>query len=279
MGDGDLRTRLKLCPSPGGVFDLAGVDPASTPMVASRRVAERELGGHLGKRLADYQDVLSANQSTSVLVVLQGLDASGKSGTIKHVFSGMNPAAVRVASFKPPSREEERHHFLWRIRKQLPDPGELVVFDRSHYEDLVVPLASGEIDPVALNKRVREVNRFEQESVASSTVVIKCFLHISYDEQRERFLRRLKRDDKRWKFNEDDLDTRDRWSVFLASYGSVLATTSTADAPWFVIPADHKWFRNWAVARIIADSLADLGLNYPQRDIDVAAMMERLDSA
>lgn len=279
MGDGDLRARLKACPSPGGGYDLSGVDPASTPMVSSRRVAERQLDGRLGRRLAAHHDVVYANQDASVLVVLQGLDASGKNGTIKHVISRMNPAAVRVASFKAPTPVEERHHFLWRIRQQLPDPGELVVFDRSHYEDLVVPLATGELDDVALKKRVRDVNRFEQELVANSTVVIKCLLHISYDEQRERFLRRLRRDDKRWKFNEGDLDTRDRWTAFQAAYGSVVASTATADAPWYVVPSDHKWYRNWAVARIIADSLADLGLRYPQPDIDVDAMRERLNAA
>jgi PPK2 family polyphosphate:nucleotide phosphotransferase len=272
----DLRARLLARPHSNGRLELAAVDPSATPMAGSRERADRQLAEKLGDRLSDLHDLMYANKETKVLVVLQGLDGSGKNGTIRHVVSKMNPAAVRVASFKEPTPNEEEHHFLWRIRQQLPEPGELVVFDRSHYEDLIVPLVTGEFERDQIEQRIHEVNEFENELVDDSTVVIKCLLHLSFDEQRERFLRRLRRNDKRWKFSEGDLDTRDRWSDFLAAYGEVTGATTTSVAPWYVIPSDHKWYRNWAVARIIAETLDDLSLTYPQPDIDVAAMRHRL---
>ncbi len=276
MDERDLRPCLLARPNPHNRLELASIDPAGTPMAGSRDTAERQLARTLGDRLSKLHDLVYANKDTRVLLVLQGLDGSGKNGTIRHVVSKMNPAGVRVASFKAPTPDEEEHHFLWRIRQQLPEPGELVVFDRSHYEDLIVPLVAGEVDQEEVEKRIDEVNQFENDLVDDSVVVIKCLLHLSYDEQRKRFLRRLRRDDKRWKFSEGDLDTRDRWADFQAAYGDVAGSTSTAVAPWYVIPADHKWYRNWAVARIIVGTLRDLHLTYPQPDLDVAAMRRRL---
>lgn len=278
---GDVRRDLRLAVGEQP-FDLASVDPAATPHAPSvagsrdKHAALDELHGELGTRLGELHDLLIANDSNSVLLVLQGLDASGKSGTVRHVMSKLNPAGVRVTSFKAPTEEEAAHHFLWRIRKELPDAGEVVVFDRSHYEDLIVPLATGELDAGDVADRAREVNDFEHELVSSGTVVVKCLLHLSYDEQRDRLLRRLERPDKRWKFDEGDLDTRAAWDDFQAAYGRVASLTSTEHAPWHVIPADRKWYRNWAVANILADTLDDFGLTYPEPELDIAGLRRRL---
>jgi PPK2 family polyphosphate:nucleotide phosphotransferase len=270
-----LRDELRARPTNGAV-NLAGYPTDSTPFVDSKSAAVDELEGELHEALFDRHELLYAEEERSILLVLQGLDASGKNGTIKHVVIAMNPAGVRVASFKEPTEEEQQHHFLWRYRTELPAPGQLGVFNRSHYEDLIVPTVTGALPDDEIAERIDEVNDFESELSANGTTIIKCLLHISFDEQRERFLRRLRRDDKRWKFSESDLDTRAQWDDYQAAYGAVVAGTTSESAPWYVIPADHKWYRNWVIAQLVIGTIDALGPAYPQPDLDIESLRDRL---
>lgn len=260
-----------------GIVNLAGYDPALTPFMDDEDDAEDQLENEFAEQLFDLHELLFANEERSLLLVLQGLDCSGKNGTIKHVVIHMNPAGVRVASFGEPTEEEAEHHFLWRIRSELPKPGQLGVFDRSHYEDAIVPLALGQIGDDELQTRIDEINQFEKELVADGTVIVKCMLHISFDEQRYRFLRRLRRDDKRWKFDPSDIETRRHWNDFQAAYGQVLGATTTDHAPWHVIPADHKWYRNWAIAKLLIETFESMGMAYPQPDFDLEELRTQLE--
>lgn len=259
-----------------GTINLAGYDPAETPFVSSKDEAKDELDNAFSDRLFDLHELLYASKERAVLLVLQGIDCSGKNGTIKHVVITMNPAGVRTASFTQPTEEEKEHHFLWRIEKELPRHGELGVFNRSHYEDAIVPLALDEIDDDELATMLDQINEFERELVDHGTTVIKCLLHISFDEQRRRFLRRLRRDDKRWKFDPADLDTRRLWNEFQASYGHVVGATCTEHAPWYVIPSDNKWYRNWAIAKLLIETFESMGLAYPQPDFDLESLRTAL---
>ncbi len=257
-------------------FTLAGYDPGATPLVDSKSDAKGELD-ELRSVLFDLHELMYAHEDRSLLLVLQGTDASGKNGTIKHVISGLNPAGVSVASFDEPDEVEREHHFLWRIEQEVPQPGHLVVFNRSHYEDLLVPMAEGTLDAGQIEQRFDDVLAFERKLIDGGTTIVKCLLHLSYDEQRERFLRRLRRSDKRWKFNPADLETRRRWDDYQRAYGEVVARTSTDDAPWYVIPADHKWYRNWAIAQILRETWSDWELEYPQPPIDIEEMESLLE--
>lgn len=263
----DLHNLLRARPAAGAV-NLAGYDPADTSAQPSRKAAEAELADLRGE-LFDLHGRLIAECSRSVLLVLQGLDCSGKDGTIKHVVIACNPTGVKVASFVEPTKEELDHEFLWRYRQCLPPAGHLGVFNRSYYEDAIVPLACATETAEVVDDRIDRINELETELHDSGTVVVKCFLHLSYDEQRRRFLRRLRRDDKRWKFSESDLETRRRWNEFQAAYGSVLARTSPDHAPWLVVPADNKWYRNWLVARVLRATMTDMNLDYPRIDLDL----------
>lgn len=256
--------------------NLAGYDPADTPFMDDEDDAEDELEDAMHEQLFDAHELLFAEAERKVLLVLQGLDCSGKNGTIKHVVIAMNPAGVRTASFTKPTGEEVEEHFLERIRRELPWSGQLGVFDRSHYEDVVVPMALGTDDQATIDGRIDEINEFEADLVDSGTTIVKCMLHISFDEQRERFLRRLRRDDKRWKFSEADLETRRHWNAFQTAYGNMIARTTTDAAPWYVIPADHKWYRNWAIAKLLLATFDSMGAAYPQPDLDLDDLRSRL---
>ncbi len=244
-------------------------------LVDSRSDAEARLAAML-TTLADLHDRLMAEGKHSVLVVLQGLDGSGKSGTIKHVGRGLNPVGASVASFKEPDAKEEAEPFLARIRRELPEPGHITFFDRSHYEDIIVPDALDDLSDKYVTKRVNAIIDFERGLVDAGTVIVKCLLHISYDEQRNRFLRRLNRPDKQWKFKESDLETRAEWPRFQAAYGAAIGRTSTEAAPWFVVPSDHKWYRNWAVASLLSEHLASLRSEYPTLDGNIDDFRARL---
>ncbi len=259
-----------------GIINLAGYETEATPFVDSKDEAKSQLDDEYIDRLFDLHELMFAAKERAVLLVLQGIDCSGKNGTIKHVVIAMNPAGVRTASFVEPTEEEKEHHFLWRVRNELPKLGELGVFDRSHYEDVIVPLALGDLDDDELDKRLGEINDFEAEIVDGGTVIVKCLLHISFEEQRRRFLRRLRREDKRWKFSISDLETRRLWNEYQAAYGRVVGSTSTDSAPWYVIPADHKWYRNWAIATILIETFESLNLAYPQPDFDLEALRSAL---
>lgn len=272
----ELNDAFRLFPVDEAV-NLAGFDPARTPFVDGKKEAKEELKDDLADALYDQHELLFATRERAMLLVLQGLDCSGKNGTIKHVVIHMNPAGVRVASFTEPTEEEKKEHFLERHRRELPEPGQLGVFDRSYYEDYLVPAAHRELDDDELAARIDEINAFEQELIDDGTILVKCLLHISYDEQRYRFLRRLRRDDKRWKFDPADIETRRSWDEFQSAYGRMLNMTSTEVAPWYVIPADHKWYRNWAIAHLLVETLRAQNFSYPQPDFNLAELRSKLE--
>jgi len=255
---------------------LAGFDPALE--YVSKSDAEDELDD-LRDRLFDLHELMMANEDHAVLLVLQGLDCSGKNGTIKHVVDAMNPAAVTVASFVEPDADEEDEHFLTRIERQVPEPGRLTVFDRSHYEDVFVPAVMEGMDGDEFDRRIDEIIEFEERLVDGGVTVVKCLLHISYDEQRERFLRRLRRHDKRWKFSEADIETRAKWDEWQVVYGKAIGRSSTEHAPWHMIPADHKWHRNWVIARLLVETFERFDERYPEpySDDELEALRARLE--
>jgi PPK2 family polyphosphate:nucleotide phosphotransferase len=272
----ELREAFRARPVDGFV-NLAGYDPAWTPFIDSKSDAKDDLDDDLPDQLFDQHELLFAGEDQSLLLILQGLDCSGKNGTIKHVVIHMNPAGVRTASFKEPTEEEQEHDFLWRYRKELPKPGQLGVFDRSYYEDVIVPTALGELDEDQIDHRMEQILEFEQKLTASGTRLVKCMLNISYDEQRYRLLRRLRRDDKRWKFSVEDIETRRHWNDFQAAFSKVIGRTTTEQAPWFIIPADHKWYRNWAIAHLLVTTVDSMGLDYPQPDLDLDDLRSKLE--
>ena len=224
------------------------------------------------ERIADRQRVLYADGRRAVLIVLQGRDASGKDGTIRKVFTAVNPQGCTVASFKAPTELERRHDFLWRIHLQVPPGGMIGIFNRSHYEDILVPRVHGLLPKKAIAERYEHVVAFERMLADSGVLILKFLLHISRDEQRSRLQDRLTDRTKNWKFQLGDLDDRERWGDFTKAYRGILEHTSTASAPWYVVPADDKDARNYLVARTIADALDDLELEYPPLDPDVAKL-------
>jgi PPK2 family polyphosphate:nucleotide phosphotransferase len=258
-----------------GVFALAGVDPRSTPGVKSRKRAEVDLASD-AERLASLQERLYAERDRSFLLVLQGMDTSGKDGVVKHVVAAMNPVGTEVTSFRAPTEAEARHPFLWRVRRRLPVAGQVGIFNRSHYEDVGIVRVHGLAPPETVERRYAEINRFEQRVADSGTTVVKCWLHISYDEQRERLLARLDDPAKRWKFNETDIAERAHWAEYMAAYETAIARCATDAAPWYVVPADRKWYRNWAVARLLVEHLDAMGPRYPEPPLDVPALKKRL---
>jgi len=268
-----IRDLLRADPDGGAI--LPGIDPGATPGVKDRDAAEAARG-ELSDRLHGLQERLFVEGRRSMLVVLQAMDTGGKDGTIEHVFGTMNPAGVDVASFKKPTDEELAHHFLWRIERRLPVPGQIMIFNRSHYEDVLIVRVHGLVPDEVWSGRFEEIDAFESTITASGTTIVKCFLHISYDEQRARLLARLDDPDKHWKFNEADIDERARWADYQAAYEDAIRRCSTEAAPWYVIPADRKWYRNWAVATLLAETLEELDPTYPRPDLDVEGLRARL---
>jgi PPK2 family polyphosphate:nucleotide phosphotransferase len=215
------------------------------------------------ERLKDLQELLYAQSRHAVLIVLQAMDAGGKDGTIEHVFSGVNPQGCSVSNFKVPSDEELAHDYLWRIHKATPRRGMIGVFNRSHYESVLVERVKKLVPSKVWSKRYDHINQFERLLADEGTVILKLFLHISRKEQKERFEARLRDPHKRWKFNPQDLVERQRWGNYMAAYQDALERCSTPHAPWYVIPSDHKWFRNWAVSDILVRTLESLKMKYP----------------
>jgi PPK2 family polyphosphate:nucleotide phosphotransferase len=255
-------------------------DPGSAPVGPGKKA--KALAGleSAGERLSALQEALfaegTAGSSRRVLLVLQGMDTSGKGGTVSHVLGLVNPMGVRYAAFKKPTPAELRHHYLWRIRKQLPAPGQIGVFDRSHYEDILVPRVSGLLSAAERRRRYGEINAFEQELADAGTTVVKVFLHISPQEQLNRLKARLETPEKHWKYNPGDLEARSHWPAYQEAYADIFEKTSTGHAPWYVVPADHKWYRNWAVAELLIETLADLKPRFPEPGFDVAAELKKL---
>jgi PPK2 family polyphosphate:nucleotide phosphotransferase len=218
------------------------------------------------KRISEQQRVLYADGRYALLIVLQGRDAAGKDGTIKKVFSAVNPQGCIVTGFKAPTELEQRHDFLWRVHAQVPVHGMIGIFNRSHYEDVIVPRVRGYITRKVCAERYDQINDFEEMLLANRTVILKFMLHISRDEQKRRLKERLADETKNWKFRLGDLEDREKWDDFTEAYESALRHTSTKAAPWYVVPADDKDVRDWLVARIIADAMEKLDLSYPLAD-------------
>jgi PPK2 family polyphosphate:nucleotide phosphotransferase len=267
----------------GEGFDLAKVDTASTPgFDGGKKEGVSSLAAGAAQ-LAELQEMLYANGLSGdrrrILLVLQAMDTAGKGGIVGHVVGAVNPYGVHIAQFKAPTDEEKAHDFLWRIRKQLPTAGMLGVFDRSHYEDVIVHRVRQFSTPEVIEARYGEIVDFENELTAGGTTVVKVMLHISPEEQRKRLEARLDDPTKHWKFNPADIDDRELWSAFMEAYQLAITRTSTDAAPWYVIPADHKWYARLAVQQLLLDALGDLRQNWPEADYDVAAQKARLAGA
>jgi PPK2 family polyphosphate:nucleotide phosphotransferase len=218
----------------------------------------------LVQRLEILQELLYAEHKHRVLVILQGMDTSGKDGVVRHVFEGVNPQGVRVASFKVPTAEELAHDYLWRIHQQTPGKGEIVIFNRSHYEDVLVVRVHNIVPEKVWSKRFQQITEFEKTLAQEGTLILKFFLHIDKEEQKERLIKRLQDPTKIWKFNPGDLKERELWDNYIQAYEDVLNKTSTADAPWYVIPANKKWVRNYIIAKILVNALEGLNCQYPK---------------
>jgi len=261
----------------GEGFDLAKVDPDSTPGAEDRKHAEKQLAKNFDE-LGSLQEKLFAESKfegrRSVLLVLQAMDTAGKGGIIRHVVGGVDPQGVHLHAFKAPTDEEKKHDFLWRVRKELPLPGQIGVFDRSHYEDVLIHRVRGFSTPEAIEERYGIIRDFEAS--LTDTTIIKVMLHISADEQKARLQERLDNPEKNWKFNPGDIDERQHWAAYQEAYQIALTRTSTPDAPWYVVPANHKWYARWAVQGLLLDALRGLKPEYPAVDYDVAAEKERL---
>jgi PPK2 family polyphosphate:nucleotide phosphotransferase len=249
---------------PGLEVDLAAFDTDSTAGAPGDRSETEAALPALQARLADLQDRLWAESHRSLLVVLQAMDAGGKDGTIKHVFRGVNPQGCRVQSFKEPTHLELAHDFLWRVHRAVPRAGEIGIFNRSHYEDVLITRVHGIVSEKEWRERYGLINGFEALLAHGGTTVIKLFLHISKAEQRKRFDSRLHEPRKRWKFQPSDLAERERWDAYQGAYGDALSETSTEHAPWYVIPADRKWYRNWAVSTVLVETLDGIDPQYPE---------------
>jgi PPK2 family polyphosphate:nucleotide phosphotransferase len=257
--DKNLRDALRV--KPDHRVDLSRLDPADShgwKKPAAEEATREQIG-----RLEGLQDRLWAQARHSVLVVLQGIDASGKDGAIRHVMAAFNPQGCFVASFKVPTAEEAAHDFLWRIHKRVPGAGEIGIFNRSHYEEVLIVRVHELVPKDIWSGRYELIRDFEQMLAATGTTIVKFFLHIDRDEQRERLQERFDNPSKRWKFSLGDIEERKHWDDYMRAYEDALSKTSTDEAPWYVIPANRNWFRNLAISTILADTIADLKPDYP----------------
>lgn len=252
----------------GARFDLSTVDPNFKDRHEDKESAKEETEAH-AERMRDLQYLVYAENRRSLLICLQGLDAAGKDGVINHVLAAMNPQGTRAHSFKVPSREEAAHDFLWRAHVHAPARGEIVVFNRSHYEDVLAVRVHELVPEEVWSKRYDLINAFERNLVLGGAHILKFFLHISASEQLDRFKQRLDDPGRWWKISESDYAERALWPAYVEAYEEALARTSTEHAPWFVIPSNHKWFRNLAVSRIVVESLESLGMERPEPTVDI----------
>ncbi len=234
--------------------------------------AAKEQFALLSERLGELQELLYVDGRFALLVVLQAMDAAGKDSTVRAVFGPVNPQGCRVVSFKAPSHREAGHDYLWRIHREVPAKGQITVFNRSHYEDVLVARVNKLVEAQVWQRRYRQINEFEQLLASEGTLILKFYLHVSKDYQRVRLQRRLDRADKNWKFNPKDLDARARWPEYMQAYEQVLSQCSTDLAPWYVIPAEQRWYRNLLIAQALVGALEGLNLRYPQPDFDPASI-------
>ncbi|MER5254439.1 MULTISPECIES: PPK2 family polyphosphate kinase [unclassified Streptomyces] len=259
---------------------LASYAADATPAGPADKAAGVLATARMGEQLAELQERLyaasTAGDRRRVLLVLQGMDTSGKGGTVKHVIGQFNPSGCRIRAFKSPTPEELSHPFLWRITQALPLPGEIGIFDRSQYEDVLIARVRELVPPSDLGRRYGRINQFEQTLAEDGVTVIKCFLHISYEQQRRRLLERLDNPDKHWKFNPGDIAERALWPAYQEAYEIALERCSTAHAPWYLIPADRKWYRNWAISSLLLEHLKMLDPRYPKAGFDVDLARKQL---
>jgi PPK2 family polyphosphate:nucleotide phosphotransferase len=265
---------------PRGPVDLASYDTRAKPGFAGGKTKGKAALYALGAGLSDLQERLFAEGLTGgqrrVLFVLQGMDTSGKGGIVRHSFALVDPQGLHLKSFKAPTKAELRHDFLWRVERELPKPGIIGVFDRSHYEDVLIARVRKLVPRAEITKRYRAINEFEKRLVDEGTVVVKCMLHISADEQKARLLARLDDDQKLWKFNPHDVDERALWPAYQEAYELAIEKTNTEHAPWLIVPSDRKWYRNLAVANILRETLTALDPTWPGPDYDVEEQRRRL---
>jgi PPK2 family polyphosphate:nucleotide phosphotransferase len=264
-----MKLRDKLLVRPGKRVRLADWDPGDTlgfkKNAATRAQIERSIA-----RLDELQQLMYAEHKRALLVVLQGVDGAGKDGTIRHVMTGLNPQGCRVTAFKAPSAEEADHDFLWRVHKAVPGRGEIAIFNRSYYEDVLVARVHKLVPKDVWSRRYDHINRFEALLSDSDAIVVKFFLHISKDEQKERLEERLSDPTKQWKVSASDFEDRKHWDDYVAAYEDALARCRATEAPWFIIPANKKWFRNLAVSHILVETLESLDMHFPESSIDAS---------
>ncbi|MFJ3901408.1 PPK2 family polyphosphate kinase [Streptomyces sp. NPDC090025] len=264
----------------GKPVDLTAYDADGKPGGPADKAAGAAATSALGPALAGLQERLyaasTAGDRRRLLLVLQGMDTSGKGGTVKHVIGHFNPSGCRIHAFKAPTPEEKAHPFLWRISKALPQPGEIGIFDRSHYEDVLIGRVRELAPADEIEERYAEIDRFERSLADDGVTVVKVFLHVSYEEQRTRLLERLDNPEKHWKFNPGDIEERALWPAYQEAYEIALERCASERAPWFLVPADRKWYRNWAISTLLLEHLAELDPQYPRGDFDVAECRRRL---
>jgi PPK2 family polyphosphate:nucleotide phosphotransferase len=276
----DLPKLLKF--RPGDM--VSAIDASATPGFKGAKADGVKLLDERIGQLAELQEMLYANHKAaddtrSVLLVLQGMDAAGKGGIVKHVVGSVNPMGVRYTAFGVPTEEERKHNYLWRIRRALPPAGHIGVFDRSHYEDVLIVRVHNLVPPEVWGKRYDEINRFEQKLVEDGTTIIKVAMFVSPDEQKKQLLERLEDPTKYWKYNPGDIDERKQWPKYQEAYQAVLDRTSTEYAPWYVVPCDRRWYSRLAVTELLIRALEGLKLSWPPADFDVEAEKKRLAEA
>jgi PPK2 family polyphosphate:nucleotide phosphotransferase len=270
--------RKKFAVESGAKVRLAKIDASYAGKHESHEKAQPEIEKHV-QRMDKLQYLLYADGNQSLLVVLQALDAAGKDGVIRHVFSGMNPQGTFVFGFKQPSKFEAAHDFLWRAHLRTPGKGEVVIFNRSHYEDVLVVRVHQLVDQSVWSKRYDLINDFETMLSRNGTTILKFFLHISPEEQLARFKQRLDDPSRHWKISDSDYSERELWPKYVEAYEDAIALTSTKRAPWYIIPANHKWFRNLAISQIIADTMGEMGLKLPPTHVDIADIRRKFHTA
>ena len=270
--------RKKFVVEPGSKVRLDRLDPSYTGKFDHKGEAEARIEKDLA-RLRDLQQKLYAEHRRALLVVLQALDAGGKDGTVRHVFSGLNPLGASAHAFKEPTAEEQAHDFLWRVHKVTPAHGHVGIFNRSHYEDVLIVRVHELVPKDVWSKRYDRINEFEKNLAEAGTRIVKFFLHISREEQLRRFEQRLTDPTKQWKISEADYAERACWDDYVQAYEDALERCSTERAPWYVIPADHKWFRNLAVARIVADTLDEMDIRIPPPTVDIDEIRRKYHEA
>jgi PPK2 family polyphosphate:nucleotide phosphotransferase len=268
----------KFVVAPGAKLRLSKVDPAYCGKHESHETAAGEIAKDVA-RMDRLQYLVYADASRSVLIVLQGLDAAGKDGVIRHLFSGMNPQGTSVAPFKQPNKTELAHDFLWRVHRCAPGKGEVVIFNRSHYEDVLAVRVHKLVPREVWSKRYDLINGFEKMLCENGTCILKFYLHISPEEQLGRFKQRLDDPARQWKISDSDYSERKLWPKYVAAYEEAIERTSTKYAPWYVIPANHKWFRNLAISRIVADSMEEMDLKPPKPHVDLADIRRKFHAA